>query len=351
MLTQPRETTIGPLTGLLKPKYLLISNMLGDDFYPTQGVDVFIDLNTLITNVSTYQKYLNSLPFSKNIEIDIISNILMTIKHWKDFMKKHDGSRIFLIYNEFEMLPLVESSIVKSYLVPHTHKYQQDRYQQFVYYFKEAFIKLKEIIKHLPAVYLIGCKKFDSFILPNILDTYKDRYRITITGNSLMTNYHYMNNSKLLYTRYRKQGQYQISDPIYIIQSMTSNHEDIMEVFSRNKVLYNTLQLILGDYDRGIMGLSSQIAMTTFTTKLLRAIEQKEIPTDIKSIESMMKILEPEYQEYIRKNYPLVDIESHTQLIPQSDIEKIKSEMNDKIFDIDALRSISIDGLNLMELL
>lgn len=166
-----------------------------------------------------------------------------------------------------------------------------------------------------------------------------------------MTNYHYMNNSKLLYTRYRKQGQYQISDPIYIIQSMTSNHEDIMEVFSRNKVLYNTLQLILGDYDRGIMGLSSQIAMTSFTTKLLRAIEQKDIPTDVKSIESMMKIIEPEYQEYIRKNYPLVDIEAHTQLVPQSEIEKIKSEMNDKIFDIDALRSISIDGLNLMELL
>lgn len=351
MSYQPKEISIGPLTGLLKPKYVLISAMLGEDFFPTQGVDVFIDLNTLITNTSGYQKYLNGLPFSKNIEIDIISNLLMTLKHWKDYMKNHDNSRIFLIYNDFEMLPLVEANIVKSYLVPHVNKYQQDRYKQFVYYFQEALKKIKTIIKHLPAIYMIASKKFDSFVIPNILDSYEFRYRVIISGNSLMTSYNYMNNSKMLFTRYRKQGTFQITDPIHIVQSMTSNHEDIMEVFSRNKVLYNTLQLILGDYDRGILGLSAQIGITPFTTRLLRAIEQKEIPTDAKSVESILKVFDSEYHEYIRKNYPLVDIESHTKLIPQSEIEKIKSEMNDKIFDIDALRSISIDGLNLMELL
>jgi len=351
MMTQPKDISIGSITGLLKPKYVLISAMLGEDFIPTQGVDVFIDLNTLITNLSGYQKYLNGLPFSKNIEIDIISNLLMTIKHWKDYMKNHDGSRVFIIYNDFEMLPLIEADMIKSYLIPHINKYQQDRYKQFVYYFQEALKKIKTICKHLPAIYLIACKKFDSFVVPNILDTYESRYRVVISGNPLMTNYNYMNNSKVLFTRYRRQGPYQISDPIHIIQSMTSNHEDIMEVFSRNKVLYNTLQLILGDYDRGILGLSAQIGITPFTTKLLRAIEQKDIPTDTKSIESVMKVFDNEYHEYIRKNYSLVDIESHTKMIPQSEIEKIKSEMNDKIFDIDALRSITVDGLNLMELL
>jgi len=46
----------------------------------------------------------------------------------------------------------------------------------------------------------------------------------------------------------------------------------------------------------------------------------------------------------------LVDIDTHTGLIPESIIAKVKSEMID-LYDIDGLRSFNVQGLNLLELL
>ena len=61
-------------------------------------------------------------------------------------------------------------------------------------------------------------------------------------------------------------------------------------------------------------------------------------------------IINPGFHDYLRKGFPLVDIDSHTKLIPQSMIEKIKSNMID-LYDIDGLRGISVDGFNLIELI
>ena len=63
-----------------------------------------------------------------------------------------------------------------------------------------------------------------------------------------------------------------------------------------------------------------------------------------------MQVIQPTYHDYIKTAYPLVDIESHSRLIKPSHLEKLKSEMVD-IIDIDGLHSISIEGLNLLELL
>ena len=61
-------------------------------------------------------------------------------------------------------------------------------------------------------------------------------------------------------------------------------------------------------------------------------------------------MIDKAYHDYVMKSYPLVDIESHSKMIPQSCIQNLKSTMIDLV-DIDGLRSLSIDGLNLLELL
>ena len=48
----------GVLSGALKPKYRLINNILGEGFNP-RGLDVFIDLNTLVSSMSTSQKFMS----------------------------------------------------------------------------------------------------------------------------------------------------------------------------------------------------------------------------------------------------------------------------------------------------
>ena len=74
--------TVGPIVGKsLKLRYSTISTFLGEDFNPLNGFDIFIDLNGLVTALSTSSKFLTSLPFSdgNTIEQDLISNILSVV--------------------------------------------------------------------------------------------------------------------------------------------------------------------------------------------------------------------------------------------------------------------------------
>lgn len=348
-----KQVSSGPLTGLIKPKYKWIAANLGELYDVPRGLDVFIDFNTLIKALSGYQKYLNYLPFAgQDVQVDLISSFLSTLNHWKNFTKKWDNVRIIGIMNSFEMDEnIAERSVLKSYLVPHVHMYKNDRFNQFTYFVNESVKSVQTILKYVPNMYLISCDQFDSYMIPNVLDDYEHsgRKRIVISGNSLMTNYHYMPNTKIIYTKYRYKGMQQLTNPLDIVQSITKVDEDIVEEFTKNEVFYNLLNTIVGDFDRGIVGLT-QIGITTFAYNLLRGVEQNRIHENPKSVESCLPVIDKPYHDYILKSYPLVDIHQHTKMIPKSSIQNVKSNMIDMV-DIDGLRSLSIDGLNLLELL
>ena len=143
---------------------------------------------------------------------------------------------------------------------------------------------------------------------------------------------------------------FQIADPLQIVQAISKVDEDnIVSEFIENKVFYNLLNVIVGDFDRGILGLT-QIGITTFAHNLLRGVEQGKIRKDPKSVESVLPIIDEVYHNYVKTNYPLVDIESHTKMIPESAIQNMKADMVDLV-DIDGLQKFSFDGLNLLELL
>ena len=343
-----RSFSIGPICGIsLKPKYSVITTFLGEDFSPINGLDIFIDLNTLVSALSTSSKFLNSLPFSENVEADIISNVLSVVKHWKDFSRKYDDVRIFLIVNDFEMAMLAEQETLKSYLVPYINKFKQDRFSQMNYYWTESMKRVEVVLKYIPKSYMIRCNRFDSYVIPNIIDDYdnNNRQRVILTGSSMMTTYALERNTKVIYVKFK----HQMTDPSMIVQSVSNIDDEIMKTFIQNKVFYGLLNAVIGDFDRGLIGIT-QMGISSFAVDLLRAVEREEIPSNPKSIESVFPIIQPGYHDYLRKAYPLVDIESHSKLIPQSMIEKVKSNMID-LFDIDGLSSLSVDGLNLMELL
>jgi hypothetical protein len=165
----------------------------------------------------------------------------------------------------------------------------------------------------------------------------------------MMTGYQFSERCKVIYSNFTANGMARLTDPIMVVQSITRIHEDIMVEFTRNKVCYNLLNTIIGDFDRGIIGLP-QASITTIACSLLRCMERNEIPRDPKSIESVLPAVDKMYHQYIMQSYPLVDVELHSQMIPNSQIEKLKSQMID-LYSIDSLAAITVDGLNLLELL
>lgn len=348
-----KQVSSGPISGVLKTRYKVASTHLGEVYLPTRGLDIYIDFNTFIHSLAKYRKYQNYLPFAgSEVEIDLMSSILSTLNHWKNFAKKWDNVRIIGFWNSFEMSErLAERKQLKSYLVPYENCFRGDIYKQFVYYVNQAIERVQTILKYVPNMYLITCSEFDSFVLPNVLDDYEhtNKKRIIITGTPLLTNYHYTLNTRVIYGQYKGQLIHHLADPIMIVQSVTKVNEDIISEFAKNKVFYNLLSTIVGDFDRGIIGLT-QLGITSVAYNLLRAVEHGKVPENPKSVESVLPAIDKCFHDYILKSYPLVDIDSHTAMVPQSMIANIKSSMIDLV-DIDGLRALSIDGLNLLELL
>ena len=341
----------GMCCGVLKPKFRVISTALGEDFNPTEGVDFFLDLNTVVSVLSGSNKFMTKLPFAENVEMHIISNILGILLHWKKFARNQNDARFFLIVNDADISALAEKDTMKSYLTPYVNKMSKERNKQFVYYWNEAIKRVEIILKYIPSSYFVRCDKFDSYVVPNIMDDYEHsgRHRVIVTGNSFFTNYVYMKNAHLIYSRYNGFKVQQLFDPIMIVQSVSKIDEEIMSTFIKNRVFYNILSEIIGDFDRGIIGLT-QLGLSTFAADLLRAVERHEVPENPASVESVLPVLKPTFHDYLRKAYPLVDIPSHTNLLKPSMIEKVKSDLVD-LYDIDGLSKIQVEGMNLLELL
>ena len=344
------DYTLGRLCAVIKPKYKVISTILGEDFRPTNGLDIFLDLNSVVEATLSSQKYLSSMMFASDVEEDMVSSILYIVKHWKDFSRKYETDiRIFLMVNSFEDSEMYEHSQLKSYLVPIKHKYANERLNQLMYYWRDSLKKIKNVMNYIPGCYLIQSKKCDSYVIPNLLNDYTSRQRIVVSGSSLFTNYHYMNNTKIIYSRYRVTGMAQLSDPIMIVQALSKIDEPIVETFAKNKVFYNLLSAIIGDKNRGMIGLT-QLGITGFAETLLRAVEKRDIPENPQSLDSVLPVINTDYHEYLKQVYPLIDIELHSNMIPSSYITELKSNLVDK-YEIDKLRGITVKDLNLLELL
>lgn len=347
----PIGEVIGRISGILKPKFRVISTALGEDFNPVEGVDFFFDLNTMVSALRGSNKFQTKLPFSEGVEMDIISSILGILLHWKKFARNLSDVRYFLIVNDMDIPALAEKEVMKSYLSPFVNKISGDRFKQFVYYWNEAIKRVEIILKYVPSAYFVRCDKFDSYVVPNLLWDYdnSDRHRVIVTGDPFFTNYVYMKNSHIIYSRWGKNGMHQLFEPAMIVQSVSGIDEDIMSTFIRNRVFYNLLSEIIGDSDRGIIGLT-QLGLTTIAADLLRAVERHEVPENPSSIESVLPVVKPMFHTYLRKSYPLVDIPSHTKLVKPSMIEDLKSKLID-LYDIDAFAKIKVKDMDLLELL
>lgn len=342
---------IGCITGLLKPKFRVISTALGEEFNPTEGVDFFFDLNSIVTALANSNKFLSKLPFSEGCEMDIISNTLGILLHWKKFARNLTDVRYFIIVNDMQISALAEKDAIKNYLTPFVKKMDGERYKQFVYYWNEAIKRIEIILKYVPSAYFVRCDKFDSYVVPNLMWDYEhtNRHRVIVTSNPFFTNYVYMKNAHILYSRYNGYKINQLFEPAMIVQAVSKIDEDVMTTFIKNRVFYNILSEIIGDFDRGIIGLT-QLGLSTFAADLLRAVERHEVPENPSSIESVLPVIKPTFHDYLRRAYPLVDIPSHTNMIKPSMIEKVKSNLVD-LYDIDGLSQINVEGMNLLELL
>lgn len=349
----PKNYPSGKLSGMVKPKYMVINNLLGENFDTSHGIDIFIDLNTFIGSMLSSRNYLGALPFNENAIADIVSSFIHIALHWKNFSRRWDDVKIFMIMNEYIDNPLCcEQKQLKSYLHPYKDNINSDRYDQVRYYLTEAINLTQKVLRFVPNIYLIKCKDFDSLVFPSVIKGYEinNRKRIIVTGNNMFTGYIFETNCRVIFSKCRHSGVSQVYVPSMIASSISKIDDEIINIFVRNKVFYNLLNIIVGDFERGIIGMNG-VGISRIAADIGRGVEKGLIPNNPKSIDSLMSVIDKNYHSYIEQSYPLVDIKTHSGMVKQSSIETIKTEQMIDNIDIDGLREFSIDGVNLLELI
>lgn len=347
MYNNKKNYSVQPIAGMMyKTKYASLRVFLGEDFHPVNGLDIHIDLNSFISAMASSSKFIASIPFSNNVEEDVIVAIFSVLKHWKDWSRMFDDVRIFLDMNDFEMYMMPEQDVIKSYLLPYVNKFSKDdKLATMAYYVTEALKKIEAVLKYVPGIYLLKNNRFDSYVNPVIVDDVGNREKIIVTGNTLMTSYMIEKNCHVIFSKFKNQ----IVDPVMIVQSISKIDNDVMNTFIKNRVFYSILNAVIGDFDRGLIGVT-QLGISAFANDLLRGVERGDIPNDPKDIHSVLPIINHMYHDYITKAYPLVNIQTHVEMIPESMIEKLKSSMID-VYDIDQLQGLSIGNFYPMDLL
>lgn len=348
----PKNYSSGRLSGMVKPKYLIIKSLLGDEFDTSHGVDIFIDLNTFISSMLGSKNYLSSIPFNENVEADIVSSIIHIALHWKNFSRQWDDVKIYMIMNDYEHPTCCEQKQIKSYLHPYKDNVQSSRYDNLRYYMTEAINLTQKVLQFVPNIYLIKCKDFDSLVFPNVIKGYElnNRKRLIVTGNNMFTGYMFETNCRVIYSKCRHNGISQVYDPIMVAKSISKIDDDVISIFIKNKVFYNMLNVIVGDFDRGILGLNG-LGISRIAADISRNYDKGLIPDNPKSYNTILDVIDKNFHSYISSAYPLVDLKSHSDMVKQSSIETIKTEQMIDNIDIDGLRQFSIDGVNLLELI
>ena len=345
--------SMGRLSGSLKVRYKTISAILGDEFLDewNGGFDVFIDLDTLFSSAASSKKYMAELPFAEEVDADMVETILTTLLHWKNFMRRRENTRIFLLSNAFDLMCSPEREIQKTYLVPWEKKYHEDKYSQITYYWNESLKAISKILDFVPNSYLIKTQRMDSYIVPEVIRSLSEtpRRRIIVSGCPLFTQYMFEPDTKVIYVRYIHTGIQQLSDPIMITQAITHINEELMSEFCKSSVFYGVLNAIIGDFNRGLIGVVNA-GISKLSTDILRGVERREIPIAPKSVDSVLCVIPETMHDYIKKSFTLIDIKSHLNLISPSLRHKVQEKMVDK-YDIDGLSQLSVKGLNLIELL
>lgn len=348
------DNHFGPLTGMVKPKFAIIDAALKNNSYDnTSDLHVYVDLTDIIYRTLKHSKLINEMQFSeteqKNFDIIMAADILRIFHHWLLYINKRGVSgKVVMIMNGYDMTKVVESEQSKLYLINHRSRMANSSIVHK--YWKSAISIVKKLVDYIPNCYFVDTNEFDAYTVPYILDNdNKSCHKLIMTSAPIFTTYNMLPEYTVIVSKIRKSGIIHQFDNTEIIQSLTHVDEPMMSAFSRNRVFYNIILGIVGDESRSLLSIQIQISIMTLATNLLRNIEKGVISDRTQSVETVYSLMDERCTEYIKKVYPLIDLEQHSLMIKPSMIEKIKAGMID-IYDLEGCPQVQLGDLNLMEL-
>lgn len=338
---------VGVCFNMMKIRYQTYDAALMDtDFLqPTDKINVFLNLETVLKYISTVQDLEKKMMVCSDIDKILVSNTINLAAHYKDFFRGNGlDTNIFLYMTDLSSTSpdFEESRYNEDFRSYYINKYMGN--PKFVLLgskLKDTILpEVKTICEYIPQVYFISKQGIDSGLIPYIIsEKYPDRKNIVLSGDLYDTQYSY-NDNFLAQLYLRGWGlnvlANNVSQYIKAITKSDTIPDTVLNIF-KNASFYKLLLCCIGDRYRSVDGVSG-IKFAKLVSSINSALSDGKITENTTSAELLSEIFPDSVKKGIYQNLVVMDLHSRLKMIGEGCKKDITSQIIDKVDRISVMK-------------
>lgn len=338
---------LGVCFGMMKVKYQAYDSVLTDLDYlqPTDKINVFINLETVLKYMSMTQDLEKKIMTCADIDKILVSDIINLAAHYKDFFRGNGlDTNIFLYMTDLDSttMDFQETKYIEDFRSYYLNKYMGNpKFALLGSKLKDVILpEVRTICDYIPGVYLITKKGVDSGVIPALVaEKYPDRKNIIISGDVHDTQYGYMDNflSQLYIRGYNT--HILASNVSGYLKTITRNNDipqPIIDIF-KNPSFYKLLLCCMGDRYRSIIGISG-IKLMKLVNIINQALNDNKITMDVTSAMLLSDIFPDNIKGEIFHNMIAVDVHNKLTLLGDGIKKDVTAQIIDKVDTISLMK-------------
>lgn len=337
---------IGVTAGSLMLKWDLLNQHIHNhpiNFKPGDDVNIFINFESILRNLGTQKGLTNAVTFYKQkIVIELESAIMnLAASYRMYFQKEKCNPKVYFYYTDMENNTQEMSVYNKFYRSYYHNRYMENpQFRAMGEVMNNIIIpEIELIISYVPGCYFIKSKTFDGSIIPQIISTFSDSKNVIITGDVFDTLYLFNPNFVTIYIKRRFQHFNVYSDLDGVIQSIVKDASPFDLTIFNSEMYFRLLMSIKGSKIRNIRS-AKGFGYVKFLSLLKRGLDNDIVLKDFESIDSIIQLFPDKYKEDIRNAFRCTSIDTQFELLNDTDIEYVKSQIIDKV-DMESLEALN----------
>ena len=313
-------------------------------------VNVFINLESVLKNLSMIQDLEKKLVLERNFEVILTSNIINLAAHYKRFfMNNRMDTRVYLYHTDYQSNTFHQSNYNENYRSYYNCKYTQN--PKFTYLtdaLNEHILPMvRTCCEFIPRVYYLCAKNIEGSVIPYLISE-DDKARKDNRKNFIISSDIYDTQYKFLpgfLSHYLKRGwgnsvmTCRTDDLLPLLANKpVSECNDILNLYKTHSY-YTTMLASLGNRERSIDKLDG-VGFATVTNSLLDALATNRIDRSTSSPSILSEIYPEEKREQFVNNYYCTSIPLIYEELTSAERLSITSQRSDR-FDNQGLLDLN----------
>lgn len=334
---------------MLKLKYSVYDASISelDVLKPTDKINVFLNIETVLKYLSTVRDLEQKLILNRDYPVSMIADFINLAAHYKEFFKNNGlDTKVFLYMTDLdsETEQFHECQYNVDYRCYYLNKYNGNpKYAVLCDGLKNRiFPKLKDICDFIPDVYFIKSKNIDGSLIPYIVsEDQPDRKNFIVSGDNYETQYSFLPNfTHHLFKRHFSSNSlsFDVKNYLKTISKHTELPPEDIDLY-KNYGFFTLLLACNGETYRCIDKVNG-VGYSTLTKKLRQSINTGELTSSIENINILSNIFDDKTKEDVIENYNTISLKNSITMLLDGEKKEILSQVVDRI-DLNSLMKLN----------